>query len=379
MKIPRLFIIFLIVLMSCNNDSGSVDNSDLQNSEYVMLIPEGFPISTVELDNNIQIIYLQSEVVSFDTYKISQVNSDGIIEWTKEIESINGYIYKAILKRLDSDLYFIYLQNDGLKFIQFDFNGNILKRGIISNIFYNDLQESNDGFFAIKYERNIIITNKHTFAGDLIKSSKITTDIHSINHCKVLIKNGFSYVLSKENFTGNDPFFYQNLNCKIFNSSSEMTDEFDIVLDNKIGIEQLSLALNSGNILTINYNGETNKTHIEIFDSEGSLMFNNSFEEPTAGSSFITEDNTGSLRFIIKNNVATGNTKNMRLITLTQNLEVISERSLGSISDIGDNARQIIENENFIYVIGSTAGTDGDFDLPNNSTSDDLFIFKLKK
>ncbi|WP_405568979.1 hypothetical protein [Winogradskyella sp. Asnod2-B02-A] len=378
MKITKLLLIFTIVLISCTNDSNnseeSNNNSNFQEPEYVMLIPEATPISSIVLDDNIQIVYAESNF----TYKISQVNSNGFIEWTRDLELLDDFIEFSLFKKIGSVLYFIYQQNDGLKFIELDINGSVTNNGVISNTRYNRLQANSDKFYAMKYESNNVIINSYTYTGNFIETNNITTNIYATHNCKVLIKNDLSYVFGQENFIANNPFFYENFYCEIYNSSLELLGDFNINLSNKIGNEQLALVLNNGNILTKNYNGNINKTQIEIFDSNGNLLFDNSFNE-RHGASRILEDNNGNLRLILKNASAIPNEKNMRLITLTQNLEVVSERRLGSDSDVGDNVKEIIETNEFIYLIGGTAGTDGDFDIPNNSHTDDLFIFKLEK
>jgi hypothetical protein len=133
----------------------------------------------------------------------------------------------------------------------------------------------------------------------------------------------------------------------------------------------------------------TNEESPDSFDESGTTVILNLFDSQGNGistqrfSGFGRDFSTSSLSnnyicFLgVKNPFQEGKKLNFKI--LNSNLDVISERNIGSLDNTGTFGSTCHERANFYYIYGVTDSADGDFDLPNNSTGTDLFLYRLNK
>ena len=376
MKKMTLLLFIGIILTSCSNEEGiSNKNSNLNSGEYVLLIPLSSPINTIELNNEIYIFYNDDEANDQtggfgQSNKLSKINNEGLIEWTKEIP-LNNYPDLSTITTTNNFLNFFYQYNGEFKLMKFDLAGNFVEENSIISEYFNTVQKNENDFNLIRHTSNGIISKKYSFLGELIETIEINLTIETPNSSKTILKNDKTYLFSVSDFNGNNPFFYDNFFCKTFNQNT-LINTLNVNTSQKTSNYGLSKVFNNGNLL-MHFNDNDN-TELKLLSQDGIEIANNSFELNYIGNSFLDSSENIS---IVGNYKETSNSIRTHITILDSNLDIVSQRLLG-VNNY-NNFRIAFESNNHYYIVGLTDSRTGDFDLPNNSSGTDMFIYKLKK
>tara|TARA_R110002051_G_scaffold321505_1_gene409364 strand:- start:2170 stop:3306 length:1137 start_codon:yes stop_codon:yes gene_type:complete len=378
MKKIILLLFIGIIINSCSSEEDNLNkNSNLNKGEYVMLIPLSRPINTIEFNNEIYIFYNDDEAnnqsfIHGESNKLSKINSEGLIEWTKEIPLYN-YPDLSVASITNNKLNFFYQYNGEFNLMKFDLEGNFVeKKSIITNESYDSVQVNENDFILIRHNSNGITYKKYSFSGEIKETVNIDLEIEETGKSKSILKNNKVYLFSISDFVRNSTFSYKKFFCKTFNQNN-LINTINVDTSAKNATYGLSNVFKNGNILMY-FRDNQNNRELKLFNQNGLEIANNSFEPNYVGNSFL---NTSENIAIIGNYKETSNSIRTHLTILDSNLNIVSQRLLG-VNNY-NNFRIAYESNNNYYVVGLTNSKTGDFDLPNKSTGIDMFIYKLKK
>ncbi|WP_405567772.1 hypothetical protein [Polaribacter sp. Asnod6-C07] len=376
-KMTILFFIG-IILTSCSNEADNLNrNNNLNIGEYVLLIPLSSPINTIEYNNEFYIFYNDDEAndqsfIHGQSNKLSKINRQGLIEWTKEIPLYN-YPGFSITSIINNKLNFLYLYNGEFNLMVFDLEGNFLeKKPIIINELYDSVQKSDEGFILTRHHLDGVVLKKYSISGEILETINIDSKIVEPNNTNSILKNDKIYISSASGFVRNSNFSYENYNFKIFSQNNLLnTINFDTPEGNIF--YGLNKVFKNGNILITSDKRQGN-IELKLFNENSIEIANNNFEKNYIGNLFL---NNSENIAIVGNYKESTNSIRTHLTILDSNLNISSQRLLG-VNNY-NNFRIAYESNNHYYVVGLTDSRTGDFDLPNNSTGTDMFIYKLKK
>ena len=368
-----LLAIMSIILISCSSESDNDDsNNSLGINEYVLLIPYSTPISAVEKnENEVILTYYDS---SDNKNKICQINEIGEIDWVSDLQ-INTVIWSGQLFINNGNIYFFHFFDDALELTKLDLNGNILNNNFSQNQDYNNLFLINteNGFIATNYEIDTIRYDEYSFSGNLLGSYQLDYSNTQSNLASLKRKNNKSYLF--KNYNLNDSYIYEDFDCVIFDTNEELSSTISLTGLNEIGNIHSSFPITDDKILMVIRENGTVK--LNIYDSFGNIVssenlanFNDSFN--------LFPSLNNNICFLGERS-ASGEGKKLSFKVLNSNLDITSERNIGSLDNTGTFYFKYSESLNYHYIYGVTDSETGDFDLPNNTTTTDLFFFRLKK
>ena len=384
MKKLTLLIFIGIILFSCSSDENSTEQkTNLNDSEYVILFPLSTPINSLEINNELYIFYNDDEASGAGIFgasnKLSKVGDNGIIQWTRELD-LNNFPDLSIVTSASNSLNFFYQFGDEFNLLQFDLDGNLLQSNLISNESFDLVQKNQNDFYLIKHNPSGIHSKKYSFSGNLLETTTLNITIEEPAFSKTIIKNNKSYLFSISDFNGSSPYFYDNYFCEIYEDNN-LSNTINNETSNSNAYISNSIVLNNGNILLVTMFDDSLdflNYEFKVFDSvTGNQIANRVFESSSnIMRLFLNAD--GNIGFVGGYARPNDNSKWSRLTILDSNLNMISQRILGSL-DIGEIFFAVNESSSSYYITGRTDGRNGDFDLPNNSTGTDMFLYKLNK
>lgn len=367
-----LLIGFLIV--SCSKDeNNSNSKNDLNNGEFVVLIPYSVPINTIEINNEVYVFYNDDLAYDGGIYgernKLSKVGSSGIIQWTKEIPLTN-FPDLSIVTSYDNQINLFYQYNGEFNQMIFDLEGNYISTKLIQTGYFNSIQKNNSDFHISRAYNKDIIVNTYSFSGSLLKSDNLQSNLTLAQpETKIVVKNNTIYSFSSIWGGGNT----SNFTCEVFqnNESTNTISKNGIVENIQI---QNSLVLNNENILIVSINDYVYT--FEVLSLNGSVIASKIFKSSSNIMKVFLTSN-GNIGFVGGYNRPSNNYKWSEITILDPMLNVLTQRILGSY-DEGEIFFDVKEANNY-YVTGTTFGRNGDFDFPNNSTGVDMFLYRLNK
>lgn len=368
-----LLAIMSIILISCSSESDNDDsNNSLGINEYVLLIPYSTPISAVEKnENEVILTYYDS---SDNKNKICQINEIGEIDWVSDLQ-INTVIWSGQLFINNGNIYFFHFFDDALELTKLDLNGNILNNNFSQNQDYNNLFLINteNGFIATNYEIDSIQYDEYSFSGNLLGSYQLDYSNTQSNLASLKRKNNKSYLF--KNYNLNDSYIYEDFDCVIFDTNEELSSTISLTGLNEIGNIHSSFPITDDKILMVIRENGTVK--LNIYDSFGNTVSSESLNSFNDSFSLFPSLNN-NICFLGERSVSQEG-KKLSFKVLNSNLDITSERNIGSLDNIGTFYFKYSESLNYHYIYGVTDSETGDFDLPNNTTTTDLFFFRLKK
>ena len=372
--------LFLILLTFISCDNSGIDNLDdnLNKDEFALLFPEDYPITSFEMENGKSIVFHEKYG---NTIKISLVNNSGKVEWTKEHNLITD-VTSGNCSFIFNNLIYLYTGVYGINKYVFDFNGNLLKSESLSNEEHYYMIKDNDFLYAVKSTTsnnpNQINYIKYSLTGDYISELSFSEENISYSD-KIIIKNNKIYLFgTSESQTSTN--VSENYFCKVL----DLNGNFISIISTEISDQSTphsKLILDNGNILMSIYNF-SNVTVLEgyelrLFNEESNLL--NSLIIPSYQNALRLDLLSGSnIGLAGGKNPSSSELKLSQFTILDKNLNEIYHRSLGSY-DNGEVFFKTLEYNNYYYLLGRTDGTNGDFDLPNNSTTSDMFLYRLNK
>lgn len=365
--------IISIILISCSSENDNNDsNNSLDVNEYVLLIPYSTPISAVEKsENEIILTYYDS---SDNTNKVCQINENGEIDWVSDLQ-INTVIWSGQLFINTSNIYFFHFYDGSLELTKLDLNGNILNNEFSQNQEYNNLflVNTENGFIATNYELNTIQYDEYSFSGNLLGSYQLDYSNTQSNLTSLKRKNNKTYLF--KNYNLNDSYIYEDFDCIIFDTNEELSSTISLTGLEEIGRAHSSFPIADDEILMVTR--ENGTVNLNIFDSSGNIVssenlanFNDSFN--------LFPSSNNNICFLGERSVSQEG-KKLGFKILNSNLDITSERNIGGLDNIGTFYFKYSESSNYHYIYGVTDSETGDFDLPNNTTTTDLFFFRLNK
>lgn len=371
-----VFIISSFIVFSCSsnenpvNDNIPVVNNNLNETEYVKLLPEVLPNTLKSLSDG---KYLLSHSIGSSTLTLGMYDDNGVLIWDKLFS--NGTI--GTLNDIyinNQDVYFASVDNDGIKFTTLDLSGNITGEIILENssFFGNRIFKFSGSSFYIGYiDNGVFYMRKYSLAGQLIDSFNLPIDSTSSIR-SVEVKNDYIFVIELKDFNNSVVGSYENLSCSIFSSEGTFVNEIITPYSNfsTSGIR----VLNTGSILISKSNSLISE--FEKYEVNGDLLNSHTITGYYSGNIF--EDENQNLVFFgsLSNGVLVNN-RSTEMLKMDSNFNVLYNRYLGG--SVYDVVGLFGENNTSYILVGTTESTNGDFDLPNNSDGLDTFIFKLDK
>lgn len=375
----KIVLSLLIILVSCEKENSVSDN--FSTNEFVKLFPEHYVISNLEINNEESIFIYKT---SNNNLKLSLLSKFGEKIWTKE-HNLNLNVDNN-LTFLNNNLITIYSnsENDGIYKSIFDVEGEL----VVSERIFDEpntyaLSKENELIYAVYFDSSNNTNNirigyiEFSLNGDLIRSGSFETANNITLPQDIIVKNNKIYKFGETDFNN---FSHNNYSCEIFDLSGNHINTINTETQDS-NARHSKLVLNNGNILMSIYNFENSPLDysLRLFDADGNLI-----------KSSIFKSIGNNLRISLFNNdmiALTGakeNSSNIRkdsqFVILNSNLEETYKKEFGSYNNGGGQSYILTQEfDNFYYLIGSTHGIDGDFDLPNNSNDADLYYFKLNK
>jgi len=369
-----LLSIVSVFLIGCSSESNNDDNpnNSIGINEYVLLIPYSTPISAVEKnENEVILTYYDSSV---NLYKICQINENGEIDWVSDLQ-INPVVWSGQLFIENDIIYFFYFSGNALELSKLDLNGHLLNDDFNQNQEYNNLflVKTENGFIATNYEINSIKYDEYSFSGNLLGSYQLDYSNTQSNLASLKRKNNKTYLF--KNYNLNDSFVYEDFDCIVFDTNEELSSTISLTDLEEIGRAHSSFPITDDEILMVTR--ENGTVNLNIFDSSGNTVssenlasFNDSFN--------LFPSSNNNICFLGERSVSQEG-KKLGFKVLNSNLDITSERNIGSLDNIGTFNFNYSESLNYHFIYGVTDSETGDFDLPNNTTTTDLFFFRLNK
>ncbi|MCF6307550.1 MAG: hypothetical protein L3J09_06310 [Flavobacteriaceae bacterium] len=372
----RLFLLSIIsvFLTSCSSESNNDDNSNnlIGTDEYVFLIPYSNPLSAVEKsENEVILSYYDS---SDNLYKICQINENGEIDWVSDLQ-INPVVWSGQLFIENNIIYFFHFSGDTLELTKLDLNGNLLNDDFIQNQEYNSLVlvKTENGFIATNYEIESIQYDEYSLSGNLLGSYLLDYSNSQSNLSSLKRKGDKSYLF--RNYNLNNSSYYEDFDCNIFDSNGDLSSTISLTGLEQIGGIHSSFPITDDKILMVTR--ENGTVNLNTYNSFGNISSSENFDNFNDSFNLFPLSNN-NICFLGERSVSDED-KKLSFKVLNSNLDVISERNIGSLDNIGTFNFKYSEGLNYQYIYGVTDSESGDFDLPNNTTTTDLFFFRLKK
>ncbi|WP_411030388.1 hypothetical protein [Spongiimicrobium sp. 3-5] len=396
MKKTLLQVLLLVFVLACDSSDPSSENNEvglpnqeenvedepdnpddepeLVSEDFVVLIPNGYPISSFELDDGKSLI-LYTNIT--DTVFISQLNNEGEIEWTKE-HTITGTYSYGLTFVLNNSIY-LYSSNSGLNKYVFNFSGDLMSSKLVSNETDYSIFKMGNFIYAPTLDidnRRQVWYKKYTIEGDFVDELKFDVD-YMIFPQDIIVKNDKIYVFEKSDFQP-DPDFYENAFCEIYDLDGNLIDTINTeILGTKTKHSNLVLA--NGNVLMSVYDPEVKNIELRLFSPEAAFIDSWTYEaiNNTLSHVILKDDKIGLAggRERVTN---TSNPKLSQLTILSPDLEKLYTKNLGSY-DYGEFFFDFVESDEFYYVLGRSAGRDGDFESLNEAEETNLFFYRLNK
>jgi len=368
-----LLLIISVILISCSSDNNDENpNNSIGINEYVLLIPYSNPISVVEKNENEVILsYYDSSV---NLYKICQINQNGEIDWVSDLQ-INPIIWSGQLFIENDIIYFFHFSSDALKLTKLDLDGNLLNEDFSQNQEYNNLflVKTENGFVATNYELNTIQYDEYSFSGNLLGSYQLDFSNSISNLSSLKRKDDKTYLFRSYNL--NSSSFYEDFDCTIFDTNEEISSTISLTGLAEIGRAHSSFPITNDEILMITR--ENGTVNLNVFNNSGNVTSSESFNHFNDSFNLFSLSNN-NICFLGERSVSDEG-KKLNFKVLNSNLDVLSERNIGSLDNIGTFNFKCSESLNYYYIYGVTDSESGDFDLPNNTTTTDLFFYRLNK
>ena len=363
-------LVLQLVLFSCAND----DLNDLNNEEYVLLFPESLPLNTLEYNNELYVFYDSRS----DYLQFSKLDHKGNVVWNKDL-LWQTYPDNSIVILSGSKINFYYEYMAEFRRLVLDLDGNILSNDLIYTSSFQYIQKFDSGFYRIRCFEEAIDIETYSLTGELLLTRTIDAHIESPSP-KVIIKGNKIYLFSTSNFNSDFPSYYEYFRCDVF-VQNRLVNTINIPTLEKYPAEHSGLVFNDGTILMpFTYEDNTGFLNYEwrIFDPVTGKEVKNKKFEASSNISAAMINTDGNIVFAGGNPRLNDKTKWSQFTILDTDLNQLSQRIIGSY-DRGELFFEIKETQNYYYISGTTFGSDGDFDLPNNSPAVDMFIYRLNK
>lgn len=382
-KTLLILTIFSSLLFNCASDNEDVIIEETENqnpelaNEYVLLIPRSKPIAVVEKnENEVLLAYFD---ISVGLNKICQINDNGDIQWETDLQ-MNSNIWTGQLFVENGSIYFFYigLGNSGLQLSKLDLEGNLVTSNFTSNQNYNNLnlRKTENGFIAVNNSSNSVAYDEYSSNGSLLNSYTLNFSNSQAFSSNVIRKNNQSYLFRYYNY--NNPV-YEDFDCSIFDSNGSLIHTISMTGLEETGNIYSSFPISNEEVLMVTNETDVNGrlVHLNKFNNSGTLISSNIIDNLNRDSSLSLLSNNTICFLGQKSSTQPGKKLNLKI--LNTSLEVISDKYIGSTDNIGTFDVKCEDSSNFNYIYGITDSSTGDFDLPNNSTSTDLFFFRLNK
>lgn len=382
----KILIIFLIVFNSCDSNDSIKENTDPHwgIDEFVRLFPEDYPVTIFELDTGKSLVFHEK---FRGKLKASLVNSLGEVEWTKEHNLANDvFINQGSTAFKYNNQIYIYTGRLGIHKYIFDLEANLITSETLSSEDDYFLQKDDLNIYAVRNvhgsnNSKVIDYIKYSLTGNLIEGNNFLYENNSYSS-EIIIKNDLIYLFGESDFRSSLNF-YENYYCSIFDLSGNLINRIDTETSN-LKRSHSKLVLDNGNIIMSIYNFENINGFTALKDYEFRLfnLQGNLINSMVVNSS----SNVLKLELLLENrfglaggrNALSTEPKFSQFSVFDSDLNQLYTKNIGSF-DNGEEFFEIKESSESYYLLGRTDGTDGDFDLPNNSTTSDMFYFKLSK
>lgn len=371
----RFLLALILISYGCTSNSSDETNS----KEFIQLFPNETPTTSFEIENGNSIV-----LYGFHGLNISMVSPSGEVLWTKQheldIDNFNNSFF------LNDNFIIAYTNNsngEGLLKVKIDMNGEIQDTEVLSN--KGDIitqTESNVYIFDINYKTSDIVEvtyKKFSVNGELISDVSFETEHLKYGAQDIIVKNNLIYVFDDSDFQGS-PNYYENYYCKIFDLDGNLLNTINTETNNRKSSHSM-LVLNNGNILMSIFNFQPEipleSYSLRLFNQSGDLLISKDYKSYSINLklALLSNDN---IALAGGRDRANSQDKLSQFTVLDKNLNVIYSRNIGAYDD-GDWFYKINESSSSYYLLGKTFGYDGDYDLPNRSTSIDMIYWKLKK
>lgn len=381
MKKSILLSLIVFFLLNCSGDENSNEqNTDLQNDEFVVLLPIARPFTSIEVNNDLYTLY---EDLVNDLNKLSKINNRGEVLWTKEL-SISLIFNNINFMAYDNNRLFVFSKsgNGIFNLIEFDLDGNFINTNPVSDENFDSVQINQNSFYLIRHSPTSIYSEEYSTSGNLLGAFTNNISIEEPSYSKTIIKNNKSFLFSLSDFNGSALGAYNNYFCEIYENDT-LLNSIEIDISSSVADFHNSLVLENENIVFI-IRSPTNGTELKLFNSmTGDNIANKTFDGINSNDTRIFLMQDGNIGFVSQTgtSVNSENSKRSQFTILDSSLNIVSRKFFGSYS-FGEIEYQVYEsnNGNYYYITGRTNGTDGDYlGIPNNSDTIDMFLFKLSK
>ena len=312
-----------------------------------------------------------------DFINVSLLDKTGNIIWNKkqnkDLIGLDFFIYQDLIYSYRGD-------SNGIFKIIFDLDGNLISKQSIINVPDYFIYKQENNIYAIRktYRGNNLNLQieviEFSLEGEKKRSLTFETDRVKGNDININIKNNTFYFFGRDSC--NSIFSScANIFCDVYNSSGKKINTLNFgTFGNNNFYDRL--ILNNGNIVISMSNFNKTDFDFRLYSPKGNLIKSKSLNFNSVKMNLFKNNTIG---IVGGNNKAfSNNEKQSQFLIIDQYLEKIYEKKIGSF-DNGETFNLFQEFDNFYYLIGNTDGTNGDFDIPNNTGGTDTFYIKLKK
>ena len=371
-------ILFLLLLCSCEKeDSSSLDPTTLNPNEFALLFPGYIGFDQLELNDNTSVFFYSD---GMDNITLSAIDSKGTILWTKAHPSHANEIVSqiSIIPFVSNGNIVAFSTGFGIHRYEFNSDGDLLEARTVSNESGYYLYRNGNELYGVRATDNGDLTDaefiKLSMDGNIYDSSIFSASrVQYSYHVKV--KNDRVYFFGRGFGPNNvDEFFF----CEIYSYSGDFIKRIELDVPENSARHTQRIMENGNFIMTIeNYlNGETQDFQIHAFDPEGNSI--KSFTFDSTDRLQISALPNGHLGVCGKEGNSSNGSKNSQFAVYDTNMNEVYRRNIGSYDgrELFYRAKEYFDS---YHIFGNTSGSDGDFDLANNSPVIDLFYLKLEK
>ncbi|WP_299523699.1 hypothetical protein [Winogradskyella sp.] len=378
----KIFLLVLsLTLIHCSSGNDSSENPQ-NNDDYFVQMFSGivrFGFETIPNDNS---IYIRTNIETL-VAEFIRIDESGNTT-TTDISSIafnNSAYIDAIFYDFNNQINIVVLEEvnpseSNIKMISLDYNGTLINQQTLeTNTIYTNLRIHSNGFLAYteisdlqEHTLNYKIFNQ---SGNPVNTQIIDFGADNPRIDDVYFENNNVFVIGKNNWMQGQG--YTNQICRVYNSNGEL-----------INSHSFDFIYNSNNVLRVlnnrihrSYNAGLG-TEMEVYDIDG-VLINATTLNHLLNFSY---NSIGQFMYVEYNSTLN---KNLDFKILDSQLESeIYSRNFGADNSTGNTGTtwvfSIKETENFYKVFGqTTAPKNGDFDLPENSSSFDDYLARFNK
>jgi hypothetical protein len=378
----RIILLTLVLnIYNCSTDSDSSENPN-NNDDYFIKMFTGINRIGYETITNDNSIYIRGNSETFLTEFIN-INDSGNTT-TTDVTSVftnYGISESFILYDFNNQINLVFIEDvntsqANINLVIFDYDGNLINQQVLeSNTSYSSLRSYENGFLAFN---EVFDLQKHTVyykifnqSGNSINSQAIDISDGNPFIDDVFFENNNTYIIGKSNFVQGQG--YTNQICRVYDSNGQLTNNnsFDLIDNSNDKLRVLN------NRIHHSYNSGLG-TQMEVYSVDGNLLNSTTLNQVL----HFNYNSLGQFIYVGYNNTLN---KNLDFKILDSQLESeIYSRNFGANNSSGSTGTAwvfwIKETENFYNIFGqTTAPKNGDFNLPENSSSFDDYLARFNK